>query len=155
MFILSVIQIIINTCMKILHSHAIVSLVSWILSSILKYFYAKFVWGILIEFDDVVIDIYDFLIFNLIFLCSVGIHPRYPYLKLLQFHTTNSLLFYVFDSHTEWVVYKTCMRGFIWCLILLGNKFLLCIWLLYITSWSDTLTLPFICKNRASYAIYP
>ena len=45
------------------------------------------------EFDDVVTAIYDVLLSNFMSLCSVGRNPRNPYVKLLQFHATNSLLF--------------------------------------------------------------
>ena len=47
----------------------------------------------LYEFDDVVTEIYDVLLYNFMSLLYVGLNPRNPYVKLLQFHATNSLLF--------------------------------------------------------------
>ena len=56
-YILIVYRNIRNSCVKILHSHAIESLVFMNLASILKEFYIIFVWGLFYEFDYVCIDI--------------------------------------------------------------------------------------------------
>ena len=68
----------INPYVKLLHSHAIESLASMTLASILKESCIIFVWGMFAEFDDVVIAIYDVLLCNFMSLCSMGQHPRNP-----------------------------------------------------------------------------
>ena len=61
-------------------------------------------------FDDIVTDIYDVLLCNFISLCFVGQNPRNPYVKLLQFHATNSLDFmYLTPILNE--LYKIIVRG--------------------------------------------
>ena len=82
-----------NPDVKLLHSHDIESLVSMTLDSILKEYCIIFVWGMFYEFDNVVTDIFDVLLYNFMSLCSVGWNRRNPYVKLLQFHATNSLVF--------------------------------------------------------------
>ena len=75
-----------------LHSHAIGTLVSMTLASILKESYIIFVWGMLYDFDDFLTVIYDFLLFNFMSMCSVGWNPRNPHMKLLHSHAIESLV---------------------------------------------------------------
>ena len=82
----------IKSCAKSLHSHAIESLVSMTLASILKESYIIFVQGILSEFYDVVTTIYDLLLYNFMSLCSVGRNLRNPYVKLLHSRAIESLV---------------------------------------------------------------
>ena len=49
----------------------------------------QFVWGILSEYYDFLRAIYDVLLYNLIYLCSVGWNP---YVKLLHSHAIESLV---------------------------------------------------------------
>ena len=79
---------------------------SWILASILKQFYTRFVSEIFYEFEDVVTSIYDVLLFNFISITSVGRNPRNSCVKSLHSHAIESLVSMTSAS----ILDKYCMR---------------------------------------------
>ena len=66
----------INSSMKRLHSHAIESLGSRTLASVLKESCIRFVWGMFSDFYYVVTSIYDFLLCNFISILYSSLNRR-------------------------------------------------------------------------------
>ena len=95
--------------MKNLHSHDIESLVFMNLDSILKEFYIRFVWGLFYEFDDIWEEIYDLLICNFMYICSVSQNIRNSCVKILYSHAIESLVFMTLDS-----ILKEFYIRFVW-----------------------------------------
>ena len=98
-----------DSYVKILHSHAIKSLVFMNLASILKEFYIRFVWGFFSKFVDVGEAMNDVWLYTFMTICSVAPNTWNSYVKILHSHVDKSLVFMYLAS-----ILKEFYIRFVW-----------------------------------------